>query len=191
MDLLEAIRERRAVRDYSDEPLSGQVIDALIGTAVWAPSSMNRQGWAFLVVEDRARMAEMSDLAKAHLGHGAVDQPELALLAPMLADEGFNLFYNAPALVIVCATARDRMALNDACLAAATLMLAAHGAGVGSCWIGLAEPWLESPQARAWLAIPPGHVPVAPIILGHAAGRPSDQTRKSPVIVRPGQRTGS
>lgn len=43
MDILEAVRERRAVRDYTDRMPSEPVIRSLIETAVWAPSGVNLQ----------------------------------------------------------------------------------------------------------------------------------------------------
>jgi nitroreductase len=89
------------------------------------------------------------------------------LLAP-----SFDIFYGAPALVVICALADDDMAVQDCSLAAQNLMLAAHDKGLGSCWIGFAEGWLAQPEARAELGLPENARPVAPIILGHPAAQP-------------------
>lgn len=185
MDLIQAIRDRRAVRDYQEEIPEPSLVDELIGLAIWAPNSMNRQGWSFLVIEDRGDLVQISHLAKGHLRRVADEQAELKVLSPMLTDQGFNIFYNAPVLVVICSTAQDAMARDDACLAAATLMLAAHGRGLGSCWIGLAQPWLDGPDARQRLGIPVGHTPIAPIILGYPKGPTLPPPRRPPIINRP------
>lgn len=43
MGLMDVIRERRAVREFTGNPLSGDVIERLINAAVLAPSAFNRQ----------------------------------------------------------------------------------------------------------------------------------------------------
>lgn len=100
----------------------------------------------------------------------------------MVADPAFNIFYNAPVLVVVCATLPDPMVRHDCTLAAATLMLAAHAKGLGSCWIGFSEPWLALPATWRELGIPEGHMPVAPVILGYPPTIPEPVTRGAPAI---------
>ena len=68
----------------------------------------------------------------------------------------FNIFYDAPALIVICTTEPDTMATQSVCLAAENLMLAARGMGLGSCWIGFAEAWLNTPAAAAEFSIPEG-----------------------------------
>lgn len=47
----ELIRKRRSIRDFSDKPLSIEVIKNLIKTAASAPSGANKQPWTFCVVK--------------------------------------------------------------------------------------------------------------------------------------------
>jgi nitroreductase len=183
MDVLEAIRERRAVRDYTDRMPSKSVIRSLIETAVRAPSGVNLQPWCFVVVDDPVALAAYSTEAKAVLLGQADVHPELAHMREMLNSPKFNIFYNAPVLVVICATTPDEMALKDCCLAAQTLMLAAYAEGLGSCWIGFSEAWLNTPAARAKLGIPTEFRPVAPIIVGYPKG-PSPATERRPPDIR-------
>ncbi|WP_082554743.1 MULTISPECIES: nitroreductase family protein [unclassified Caulobacter] len=178
MDVLEAIHARRAVRDYRQEPVADSVLAALIDAAIWAPSGINLQPWCFFVIDDAATLASCSTRAKAALQDAATDHPELAGLRPMLASPSFNIFYNAPALIIICATTADEMALKDCCLAAQNLMLAATAKGLGSCWIGLSETWLNTDQAKADLGIPGDFKPVAPIIVGYPNRAPAASSRR-------------
>lgn len=183
MDVLDAIHGRRAVRDYTDKAPSAGVIRDVIGEAVWAPSGVNLQPWCFFLVDDRATLAACSNEAKALVLQQADAHPELAPLRDRLASPEFNIFYNAPVLVVICATTPDEMALKDCCLAAQTLMLAAHAQGLGSCWIGLSEAWLNTPAGKAKLGIPPEYRPVAPIIVGYPKG-PSHLTERRPPDIR-------
>ena len=68
MEVLEGLRGRRAVRDYLDEPVSRDLIGAVIESAVWAPSGMNRQPWRFLILEGRDVLARCSAAAKRPWG---------------------------------------------------------------------------------------------------------------------------
>ena len=52
MELLQAINERRSVREYTDEPVSDAVVRELIDAALQAPSAINQQPWCFVVVKD-------------------------------------------------------------------------------------------------------------------------------------------
>jgi nitroreductase len=182
MDILKAIHERRSVRDFTDRTPSESVLRSLIEIAVRAPSGVNLQPWCFVVVDDRVALAGYSTEAKAVLLGQADVHPELAHMREMLNSPKFNIFYNAPVLVVICATTPDEMALKDCCLAAQTLMLAAHAEGLGSCWIGLSEAWLNSPAAKVKLGIPAEFRPVAPIIVGYPKGPPPATERRAPDI---------
>jgi nitroreductase len=67
MDLREAIYSRRAVREYTAEPVDEKTIRELIGAAIQAPSAVNQQPWSFCVVRDQAVLARISSEAKAHM----------------------------------------------------------------------------------------------------------------------------
>ncbi|POR57066.1 nitroreductase family protein [Bosea psychrotolerans] len=182
MDILEAIHGRRAVRDYADKPPSESVIHSLIGEAVWAPSGINLQPWCFFVVDDPATLAACSAEAKALILKQTQLHPKLADMRERLASPQFNIFYNAPVLIVICSTTPDEMALKDCCLAAQTLMLAAHAQGLGTCWIGFSEAWLNTPAGKARLGIPVEFRPVAPIIIGYPSGPTQATERRKPDI---------
>ncbi len=180
MDLMEGLRSRRAVRDYTDEALDRQTVEALIAAAITAPSAMNLQPWAFAVVLGAKRLHEHGAAAKRFAQAQFAGVPALAA---HLADPNFAIFYGAPALVVVCARDAQPQSAEDCCLAAQNLMLAAHAAGLGTCWIGLARPWLNDPATKSALGIPAEHRPVAPIILGRRRSLPAPTPRAPAQIV--------
>ena len=67
MDLREAIYSRRAVREFTAEPVDEKTIRELIDAAIQAPSAVNQQPWSFCVVRDQAVLARISSEAKAHM----------------------------------------------------------------------------------------------------------------------------
>jgi len=180
MELMEALRTRRACREFTAEPIDRPAIEELIGAAILAPSAMNLQPWAFAVVNGAARLHAMSAEAKrVALEHLPGSSP----LRGHLTDAAFEIFHGAAALIVICATNVDQQASEDCCLAAQNLMLAAHANGFGTCWIGLSRFWLSSSKVKAELGISPDLHPVAPIILGRPKGRTPATPRKRPEIV--------
>ena len=67
MDLMETIYSRRAVREFTAEPVDDKALRQLIDAAVQAPSAVNQQPWSFFVVQDKALLARISREAKSHM----------------------------------------------------------------------------------------------------------------------------
>jgi nitroreductase len=117
MDTREAIETRRSVRDFTDEPVSDAELDELIEAAIWAPSGLNNQPWRFMKITDRATIVGLSGLTKYR-----------------------GVVAGAPALIAVFL---DETAMYDrtkdlmsAGAAVQNILLAAHDAGLGACWLG-------------------------------------------------------
>ncbi len=182
MDVSKAIAGRRSVREYTDQPVDPQTIRALIDAAVHAPNALNQQPWTFTVVRDPSVLARVSREAKAHMVATLRPGPHADRLRGGLADPQFHIFYHAPALILISAVEDGPWIVEDCALAAQNLMLAAHAAGLGSCWIGLAQGYLNTPAGKAALALPAAWVPVAPIIVGHPKAAPTAVARNAPRI---------
>ena len=179
MDLREAIYTRRAVRAYAPQPLDRKLLDDLVDAAIQAPSAVNEQAWAFCILQDQALLTRISDASKAHLlAHAASERH----LHEMADNPDFQIFYHAPALILILSTHRGARAVENCALAAQNLMLAARGAGLGSCWIGLAQRWLDTPEGRAAVGIPDSWLPVAPIIVGYPSAPAPAVARKPPEV---------
>jgi len=181
MEILEAIRGRRATRMFTPKPVAAGRLEQLIAASIQAPSAMNRQAWHFTVVRNAALLDRISDRSKARM---------LQLMAPgtvpnelrqHLENPAFHLFYHAPALVVISTPMGD-WAIEDAALAAQNLMLDACAQGLGTCWIGLAQRWLETEEGHQALKLPAHLLPVAPIIVGYPAEPHPPVPRNAPVI---------
>lgn len=182
MDIVEAIYRRRAVRDYDATPIGKAQLGALIDAAIQAPSAVNRQPWSFCVVTDQALLQRISEAAKAHLLLNSAAGLVSHHFAEMLGNSAFHIFYHAPALILISAVEEGPWSRIDCALAAENLMLAACGAGLGSCWIGFAQDWLATDEGKAALGLPKSQIPVAPIIVGRPRSAPPAVARKAPEI---------
>ena len=182
MEILDAIRRRRAVRDYKPEKLPGDLLRQLVVAASWAPSAMNEQPWHFTVVTDRDLMADFSIHAKTFMLKSMPSMPRSGHFQDILGDPHFNIFYNAPALLVISAAAQGQWCVEDCAMAAENAMLAALDLGLGSCWIGFAQAWFNTEDGLKALGLPQDYRAVAPLIIGYPKTEMPPVARKSPTI---------
>ena len=107
----------------------------------------------------RVRRTRQGLRTRSHAGRRRLD---------LVERPGFKVFWNAPAVVLLCARRGNPEAPFDCCRAAQNLQLAAHARGLGTCWVGAPMPWLGS----AGIAEEPG-LPAGLRSVGRAAARPS------------------
>src|SRR6516164_4687953 len=69
MDVYEAVRSRRAVRAFTDEPVSREVLERVLSAAAWAPSGSNIQPWHVYVLTG-APLAELKKRAGERVAAG-------------------------------------------------------------------------------------------------------------------------
>ena len=50
MDVYEAVTSRRAVRGFTEEPVSREVLERVLSAAAWSPSGSNIQPWNIYVM---------------------------------------------------------------------------------------------------------------------------------------------
>ena len=172
---------RRAVREFTGEPVDEKTLRLLIDAAVQAPSAVNQKPWSFCVVRDHAVLDRTSREAKAHM----LRTSPAALshhFQDILNDLKFHILYHAPVLIVISSITESPWAIENCSLAAENLMLAACADGLGTCWIGFAQAWLGTPEGKAVLDLPATYAPVAPIIVGHPKSAPPPVPRKEPEI---------
>jgi nitroreductase len=61
MQIMDAIYKRRAVRSFQTAPVSEDLLMKLLNAAVQAPSAMNLQPWAFVILEGKDLLMEYTD----------------------------------------------------------------------------------------------------------------------------------
>jgi len=185
MPLAMALGGRASVRHFRPDVLTRGQVRSLLQAAVRAPTAMHQEPWSFVVVQDKASLRRISEAAKPlflrKLRDLHVDRDGRG--EKMFSDPGFNIFYDANTLILVCGPRDAPFVAADCWLAAGNIVLAAHAAGLGACIIGSAVAALEDPDLRHELRIPPGQTAVAPIIVGVPAQAPTPSPRKEPRVL--------
>ncbi len=182
--VIENIKTRRSVREYSDEDVSDEDIERIIDAGIHAPSGFDSQPWFFVVVKNREMMKRMSDHCKPRLlaQLGDVTDDTVAAFKKELAKEEFSIFYDAPVLIIVLGNNAGITTDYDCALCAENMMLAAHSMGIGSCWIGTGCFIQDNPEMLEELGITPDFRVIAPIVFGYPAKEYHEAEKKEPEI---------
>ena len=180
MDTIEAIHTRRSIRAYRPEPVPRALIEDVLWAAAQAPTPpiSGDVPWAFCVVEGVERLAGYGQRALRHVR----DHPGEGPRETWPDRPGFKVFWDAPALVLICGRQGNPEARLDCCRAGQNLLLAAHARGLGSCWVGAPLPWLHSAGVADELGLPPGFKPVVAVVLGQPLETPAGNPRLHPPI---------
>ena len=144
MEVFDAVRTALAVRKFQNKPVPPEVVRRIVEAGRLTGSSMNRQPWHFIVVENRDTLRQLGALAKT---------------GPYIAQ--------AP-LAIVVAIERTMFSVSDASRAIQSMILTAWSEGVGSNWVGFrgldeVKSLLSIPDELEVLAIIPFGYPAQPI----------------------------
>jgi nitroreductase len=169
--VIEALKSRRAIRSFEDNPVPDSAIQTMLEAATYAPSAINIQPWKFTIITNKELMKQLSDTAKPVLIRMLPDVGDEGLmgLKKRLSDPNYNIFYNAPLLIFVSGI-KSPYAIYDCSMAAQNMMLAAFTLGVGSCWIGTAVRLANDPKVKTELGVPNDHEVHAAIVFGYPKG---------------------
>lgn len=161
MQTWDAIRARRNVRQYTDQPVARADLERICEAGRRAPSSRNWQPWNFVVVTGREQLIELAKAWPQGGRHIAQSAATIALVAQQPEDQ----------------VQRDWL-MYDFGQATMNMMLAAADLGIGSGHSSVRDQG----QAQRVLRFPDGYVAVYLIGLGYPADRPLRP------IVRPDRR---
>lgn len=182
-NIAEVINARVSVRCFMPPPVSEAVLSTVIAAAIRAPTAVHGEPWQFVIVQDTDLLKRLSDKAKeclvAEAEHLHMDRGGLSIFS----EPGFNVFYDAGTLIVICSKDNGKFAEADCWLAAENLMLSAFALGLGTCVIGSAVSALNLPSIKAELGIPANSVAVVPIVIGTPRETPRPSERKEPVIL--------
>ena len=185
MNYDELLKNRRSVRVYTEAPVATETLKDIVRESTLAPSSGNNQPWKFVIVNDRAMMKRISDESKKNLVARIEANPAdyVKKYEQALRNEQYNVFYNAPALIILAGQRDWRNLLVDCALCAAYLMNACAARGLGTCWVNLGSD-IRDAALRGELGLTPDLAIVAPVIVGHPQSIPAMPRREEPVILK-------
>ncbi len=157
MEVWEAIRKKRAVRVFKNEPLSDEAVTRILEAGRRSQSSKNTQPWDFIAIRDREQLQSVSKLGN-WTGHVAGAALCVAIVVPA-PQPGQDV---------------DWKHMFDAGQAASYMQLAALEIGVGSC-LGTVYQYDE---ARQVLGYPEDKTVRIVISFGYPAEQPESPAKK-------------
>ncbi len=178
MDVFEAIKTRRSVRNYKPDTVDDETLTRVFEAARNAPSWKNCQCWRFIAVKNPDTKAKVADCL---IGGQSFENP------------GKKAILQAPVLVVSCAetgksgmnageyaTDKGDWFMYDIALAMQNFSLAAHALGLGTVHLGL----FDAGKVAGILGVPEGFRVVSMTPLGYPAETPKAVPRKElPEIV--------
>ena len=149
MSVIELMRARHSMRAFDSRPVARDLLLRVLEAARLAPTACNNQPWRMLVVD---APAGLKALAACYPG---------------------AWFRTAPAAIVACAVPAEAWRRSDGknhadidvAIAVDHLILAAAGAGLGTCWVCA----FDAAKTRAALALPAGIEPVVLVPIGYPA----------------------
>ena len=149
METWDAIRARRNVRQFSQQPIEPKDLDRILEAGRLTPSASNWQPWDFIVVTDPGRLKELSGVWRG-AWHVADSPASVAIVTPPVE------------------AARENMLHFDVGQAVMSLMLAAADLGIGTGHAHVDDQEL----ARKVLGFPADRHCAHLISFGYPADRP-------------------
>ncbi|MEG6523691.1 nitroreductase family protein [Desulfotomaculum sp. 1211_IL3151] len=182
MNVIECIKQRRSSRSFKDQPVPTEVLQELITLGTRAATGSGNQPWGFVVIRDQVELKKISDLSREHWLANLEHYPHMKQYQTMMSKENYNMFYNAPCLLIIYGDSRSHWYIYDASLAAGNIMLAAKNYGLGTCWIGNAENICDTEAFKAKYNVPKSYQVVCPLIIGYPKAEIPPAKRKPALI---------
>lgn len=158
---LDIIHKRKSVRNYTDKKVSKEQLEKLVKAGMAAPTAVNKQPWAFIVVDDKTVLNKLGD-----------------------ALPYAKMTKKASAAIIVCGDMTKALKgweqefwIQDCSAATQNILLAAESMGLGAVWTA-AYPAKDRMQSVIDILTLPEHIiPLNVIPIGYPAGieKPKDK----------------
>ena len=131
-EVLKVLKERRSIRSFRPEQIAEEELTAVLEAGTWAPTGHGGQSPVIVAVQNEADRAALTRLN--------------ALFVPQK-----DPYYGAPTIILVLAPAGHPTGVEDAVAVTENLLLAAHAAGLGACWINRAQYMFETVEGKELL----------------------------------------
>lgn len=148
---IDNIFARKSVRAYTPKPVEKPKVDLLIKAAMAAPTAINKQPWAFIVVDDRTILNKLAE-----------ELPYAKMAA------------QAPLAIMVCGDLSkalhgetDQYWMLDCSAASENLLLAAESMGLGAVWTAVYPETDRMRKVRSIFSLPDYIIPFNLIPIGY------------------------
>ena len=161
MQTLDAIKTRRTIRKFTEEPVSHEVIEKIVEASAYAPSWKNTQTARYIIIEETAL------------------KDRIAREAVMGFEWNTGIILGAPALVVLASVSGKSGYEKDGAYSTSKKdkleMFDAHECGIGSVVMGI----FDETQVKEILGLDDSLNVSALIAIGHPAVSPTAPARKS------------
>lgn len=160
MNVLEVIRNRRSVREFSPREIPEEIVERLKESIRLAPSACNYQPWKFVLVRDELLRHKLADASHRQT---FVAEAPLVVVGVGFPDKAYKrMGGNGNSVEMDIAISLDH------------LSLAAAAEGLGTCWIGAfseesVREIVNAPDDSRIIALMPVGYPARPNLMGLSA----------------------
>ncbi len=142
MEVIEALKNRRSVRNYKDRSISKELLQVLVDAARYAPTARGVEPWEFVIITDAETLKKLGGLIE-------------------------NARFLSSAKACVAIFSQDtKYYLEDCSAATENLLIAAYALGIGSCWVaGDKKPYCQ--EVANMLGVPGSFKLVSLVSLGY------------------------
>lgn len=118
MEVNDVIRDRRAIHDFSPDPIPDDAVYKIIDAARWAPSPFNTQPWEFIIIRNSETLNKLAECV--HGGECNAPMAIAVVILPITAKYPFHQQMDEPA--------------HAGAMAVQNIMLTAWDMGIGTAW---------------------------------------------------------
>ena len=161
--VLSNIATRASVRQFTNQPIDKSTLESLVRAGMAAPSAVNKQPWAFVVITERSVLDSLQNV------------------------HPYANLKTATAAIVVCGDTEKALQgyareywIQDCSAATQNILLAAHALGLGAVWCGVhPDPKRVSEVSRV-LRLPESIIPLNIITMGYPASQPQPKDKWKP-----------
>lgn len=178
MTVIEALKNRRAIRNYTTQPVEKEKIKQILQAATYAPNDRMREPWHFYVIQDDA-MKRYEEMASAYL-------QERFPTKPNLVESSLKVVQTTPVAIVVTAdiveddadaTADNVFAVSSAIM---SMWLAAEELGLGFVWRTRGVGLVHDPRMHAFIGANDSQKVVGTIFIGYPEEQELKDKKRTP-----------
>ncbi len=160
LSAMEVIKNRTSIRQFTDQAVEKEKIDALVKAGMSAPSAMNKQPWKFVVVTNKEKISALGDSC----GKPPVSKSALTIIVCGDMSKTSN-------------TPEDIWWSEDCGAATENILLAATAQGLGGVWCGTWPRMENVKKIQEILNLPSNVVPYSMLAIGYPAENPQPKDK--------------
>ncbi|WP_445477622.1 nitroreductase family protein [Lysinibacillus irui] len=178
MTVIEALKKRRAIRNYTTQQVEKEKIEQILQAATYAPNDRMREPWHFYVIQDEA-MKRYEAMASAYL-------QERFPTKPNLVESSLKVVQTTPVAIVVTADVveGDADATQDnvfaVCSAIMSMWLAAEELGLGFVWRTRGVGLVHDPRMHAFIGASASQKVVGTIFIGYPQEQELNDKKRTP-----------